>query len=140
LRPIVHAQHPHLAGIRKGCTAAAPQERGGTGHESKLLRESRSCPSSESETDEHERSLQAVGLVGVSDPFQQPLSEDGTLSHRGYCRRNGGHEYEASRVFSATAGRYCPSVAALCVPGWMGGRTQDTLLRSSLVPSKKVTL
>jgi hypothetical protein len=60
--------------------ADAPQERVGAGYESKFLGESRSCPSSEGETDERKRLLQAVGLAVVSGQSRQPFGEDVPLA------------------------------------------------------------
>jgi hypothetical protein len=79
-RPIVHAQRPRLAGARKGRASDPAQQRVAAGERSQLLGEFATRSSSEGEPDERKRSLETIGLAGVSGHLLQPLGEDRPLA------------------------------------------------------------
>src|SRR5215212_7043872 len=80
--PIVYAQHPHLGGARKGSASDLSQQRIAAGEQSQLLGDPSSRSSSKSEPDERKRSLEAIGLTGISSRLRHPLGEDGSLTGR----------------------------------------------------------
>jgi hypothetical protein len=79
-RPIVHAQRPHRAGTRKGRASDPSQQRVAASEQSQLLGELGTRSSSKGKPDEQKRSLETIGLAGVSGHLLQPLGEDRPLA------------------------------------------------------------